>query len=233
MNTQSPVNILLVEDEPALGQIVKDSLQTRGFTVTLCQDGGLALSLFFETRPHILILDVMLPNKDGFTLAREIRAVNTHTPIIFLTAKSQTTDVVKGFELGGNDYLRKPFSMEELIVRVNALLRQEQASPKPDTTANQTYNIGQYTFMPTRHILSHSGKEKKLTHREAEILLRLYQNRNQVMERKAVLLDLWGDDNFFNARSMDVFITKLRKYLKADPTIEIINIRGLGYKLVM
>lgn len=227
--------ILLIEDEQQLGQIVKDSLEMRGFDMLYAADGKEGLRLYQQARPDVVVLDIMMPNMDGFTVTTEIRKQDKVTPIIFLTAKSQTADVVKGFEMGGNDYLKKPFSMDELIVRIKALLKRssEQPAPSPGVDNDQVVMIGQYAFNYIKQTLTRNNSTAFLSHREAEILRRLYDNKNQVMERKAVLLDLWGDDSFFNARSMDVFITKIRRYLKEDPRVQIVNIRGVGYKLIL
>ncbi|MEM7185110.1 MAG: response regulator transcription factor [Bacteroidota bacterium] len=223
----SLAKILLAEDEPALGQIVKESLETKGFHVLLCSDGAEALEVYYKEQPQLLVLDVMMPKKDGFTLAREVRMQDAGIPIIFLTAKSQPQDVVEGFTLGGNDYLKKPFSMEELIVRIKNLLNQKggnEAAPIP---------IGDYEFLFRQQSLQYKNDPPvKLTHREAHLLFHLYNNRNKVLDRSIILKKLWGDDDFFNARSMDVFITKLRKKLKQDERLQIINVRGYGYKLV-
>lgn len=229
---KTPIQILLVEDESTLGLIVKESLESRGFEVHYMQDGEAGWQAFQEQKPDACILDIMMPERDGFSLATAIRKEDAYVPILFLTAKSQTADIVKGFELGANDYVKKPFSMEELIVRIQALLRDRQLLAQQPLPAQQQWEIGRFQFDVLRQTLSVDGQERKLTHREVAILHRLCQHKNQVMERKAVLLDLWGDDNFFNARSMDVFITKLRKYLRADPQVEIINVRGVGYKLI-
>ena len=226
--------VLLIEDEYQLGQIVKDSLEMRGFDMLYAADGKDGLRLYQQHHPDVVVLDIMMPNMDGFSVTTEIRKLDKLTPIIFLTAKSQTADVVKGFELGGNDYLKKPFSMDELIVRIKALLKRagEQPAPQPGVESGEVVMIGQYAFNYIKQTLTRNGNSAFLSHREAEILRRLYDNKNQVMERKAVLLDLWGDDSFFNARSMDVFITKIRRYLKEDPRVQIVNIRGVGYKLI-
>ncbi|UPK70352.1 response regulator transcription factor [Chitinophaga filiformis] len=226
--------VLLIEDEWQLGQIVKDSLEMRGFEMLYAADGKEGLRLYQEHKPDVVVLDIMMPNMDGFTVTTEIRRQDKTTPIIFLTAKSQTTDVVKGFELGGNDYLKKPFSMDELIVRIKALLQRfkEMPASEPSQAGADVIQIGQYMFNYTKQTLTRNNNTEFLSHREAEILRRLSENLNQVMERKTVLLDLWGDDSFFNARSMDVFITKLRRYLKDDPRVQIVNIRGVGYKLI-
>lgn len=223
----SKTKILLAEDEPALGQIVQESLQSRDYDVRLCTDGQMALTQFEKETPDILVLDVMMPKKDGFTLAKEIRAQNDDVPIIFLTAKSQTADVVEGFSIGGNDYLKKPFSVEELIVRIKNLLDRSQLQKTADVVS-----IGEYTFdLPRQELRFHESVEK-LTHRESHLLFNLAKNKNQVLDRSLILKKLWGDDDFFSARSMDVFITKLRKKLKEDPTVEIVNVRGYGYKLI-
>ncbi|HPF12008.1 MAG TPA: response regulator transcription factor [Flavobacteriaceae bacterium] len=221
------IHILLAEDEPSLGQIVKESLETQGYQVSLCKDGQQALEVFQKDAPDILVLDVMMPKKDGFTLARDIRKHNTQVPILFLTAKSQTQDVVEGFQLGGNDYLKKPFSMEELIVRIQNLLRSNQLQE------NTAVALGNYSFHFKKQWLQFQDeKPLSLTHREAHLLFHLYHHRNTILDRSVILKKLWNDDDFFSARSMDVFITKLRKKLKKDPNIQIINVRGYGYKLV-
>ena len=221
------IKILLAEDEPALGQIVKESLETKGFSVMLCPDGASALETYYKEQPRLLILDVMMPKKDGFTLAREIRMQDAHVPIIFLTAKSQTQDVVEGFTLGGNDYLKKPFSMEELIVRIKNLLHTNQQADTSELT------IGNFQFLFKQQTLQYKKEEAvSLTHREAHLLYHLFNNKNQVLDRSIILKKLWKDDDFFSGRSMDVFITKLRKKLKQDPAVQIINVRGYGYKLV-
>lgn len=222
-----PVKILLAEDEPSLGQIIKESLETRNFEVLLCADGEIAYKTYKSENPLLLVLDVMMPKKDGFTLAKEIRHENPDIPIIFLTAKSQTEDVVQGFNLGGNDYLRKPFSMEELIVRINSLLKRGDYE-----NGTEIIKIGDYLFNFKNQTLVLNSHSETLTHRESELLHHLIQHKNQVLERSFILKKLWGDDDFFNARSMDVFITKLRKKLKDDPSIQIINVRGYGYKLI-
>ncbi|PUZ28431.1 DNA-binding response regulator [Chitinophaga parva] len=224
--------VLLVEDEWQLGQIVKDSLEMRGFEMLYATDGREGLTLYKEHKPDVVVVDIMMPNMDGFSLTQEIRREDKFTPIIFLTAKSQTADVVKGFEVGGNDYLKKPFSMDELIVRIKSLLQRYNETMPPPDADDGTVIIGQYAFNYTKQTLTRNNVSEFLSHREAEILRRLYENKNEIMERKKVLLDLWGDDNFFNARSMDVFITKLRRYLKEDPRVQIVNIRGVGYKLI-
>lgn len=220
--------ILLAEDEPALGQIIKESLETRNFNVYLCEDGEKAMECYHSETPNLLVLDVMMPKKDGFTVAKEIRLVDDHIPIIFLTAKSQTQDVVEGFNIGGNDYLKKPFSIEELIVRINNLLNRAKVQK-----ITEKLSIGNYTFdFPKQTLQFKNDKSEQLTHREAHLLYHLIQHKNEVLDRSLILTKLWGNDDFFNGRSMDVFITKLRKKLKQDNTIQILNVRGYGYKLV-
>ncbi len=220
--------ILLAEDEPALGQIIKESLETRNFNVLLCENGVKAYQVYKQNNPELLVLDVMMPKKDGFTLAKEIRLEDDAIPILFLTAKSQTEDVVEGFNIGGNDYLKKPFSIEELIVRINNLLNRTQLQKTADIL-----EIGKYMFnFPKQHITFERSEKVQLTHREAHLLYHLIKNKNDVLDRSLILKKLWGTDDFFSARSMDVFITKLRKKLKQDDGIQIVNVRGFGYKLI-
>lgn len=226
------IHVLLAEDEIALAKIIKDSLESRReLQITIATNGNEALELYHKQKPDILVLDVMMPQMDGFTVARMIRQTDTCTPILFLTARSSVDDLVTGFHLGGNDYLKKPFDMEELIVRILALLNRPitvSEEKRPDI-----FSIGQFTFNYPHQTLQISDQTETLSHREAEILRMLCQHANDVLHRKPVLLELWGDDSFFNARSMDVFITKLRKKLKADPSVQILNIRGIGYKLII
>uniref|UniRef100_UPI0040479DEB response regulator transcription factor n=1 Tax=Roseivirga sp. TaxID=1964215 RepID=UPI0040479DEB len=221
------IKILLAEDETALGTIIQESLETRGFEVLFCENGERALSLYKTEKPELLVLDVMMPKKDGFSLAKEIRMTNENIPIIFLTSKSRTEDVVEGFGIGGNDYLKKPFSMEELIVRIHALLDRKRRRE-----SSEEIPIGNYRFNFSKQRLAINDHETMLTHREAQLLFSLSENRNEVTDRSIILNQLWGNDDFFNARSMDVFITKLRKKLAEDDSIEILNVRGYGYKLV-
>jgi DNA-binding response OmpR family regulator len=221
--------ILLVEDELSLALIVQDNLASRGFTVLHAADGQAGLALFRQHRPDLLVVDVMMPVLDGFSLAQQIRRQDATVPIIFLTARSQPADVVHGFELGGSDYVKKPFSIEELVARINArLLPLASASTPPALVA-----IGQYEFDYPHQRLHRQGHTQALTNREAEVLQHLYQQRNQVLGRAEVLQALWGDDTFFNGRSLDVYITRLRRYLRADTDVQIVNIRGLGYKLML
>jgi DNA-binding response OmpR family regulator len=225
----SKTKILYVEDEPFLGRIVKESLESRNFEVSMVADGKEVIPVFKLTQPDICVLDVMLPTKDGFSIAQEIRQSNASIPIIFVTAKTQTEDLIKGFHVGGNDYLRKPFSMEELIVRVNNLLHLTQ---KLSNMSQENYVIGKYSFSPHRYEISNNGVTRKLSHREASLLQLLFENRNSTIERKNILMSLWGDDSFFNSRNLDVYITKLRELLRDDPAIEIITIKGIGYRFI-
>jgi len=221
--------VLLAEDEPALGMIIKESLETRNFEVLLCPNGEKAFETYKKTKPELLVLDVMMPKKDGFTLAKEVRVMDNYIPILFLTAKSQTQDVVEGFSIGGNDYLKKPFSMEELIVRMNNLLNRT----KQQKETQEIISIGSYSFnFPKQTLQFKNNSEEQLTHREAHVLFQLFQNKNQVTDRSEILKKLWGNDDFFAARSMDVFITKLRKKLNMDSSVQILNVRGFGYKLI-
>jgi DNA-binding response OmpR family regulator len=229
--TMSKTKVLYVEDELFLGKIVKESLESRGFDVIMESDGGKATAAFKNSQPDICVLDVMLPNKDGFAIADEIRNTNEEVPIIFLTAKTQTEDVVKGFSLGGNDYIRKPFSMEELIIRIQNALRNKTEAPK--IISGDSVKMGKYTFQLNRQVLKDGKEDRKLSYRESELLKLLYQNREKIIDRKDILNLLWGNDNFFNSRNLDVYITKLRGYLKEDPSLEIITIKGIGYRFVV
>lgn len=222
----SKIKILYVEDEPFLARIVKESLESRDFEVTMVDDGKDAIARFQSLKPDICVLDVMLPTRDGYTLAREMRRLAPSLPIIFVTARIQTEDLLKGFEAGGNDYIRKPFSMEELIIRVTNLLQLTQSQK---TTAHENIAIGRYDFLPLRYELRYETTVKKLSHRESTLLQTLIDNKNATVLRKDILMKLWGDDSFFNSRNLDVYITKLRDYLKEDPSVQIITIKGIGY----
>lgn len=220
--------ILLAEDEPFLGKVVKESLEKKGYEVVLAADGKQAWSLFNSMNFTLCILDVMLPFKDGFTLAVQIRENNRKIPLMFLTAKSDIKDVEQGYASGGNDYLRKPFSLEELFLRVAELIKRNST-----TEQTEELKIGSYTFFPKRQELVDALMvNEKLSYKEARLLEMLYENKNNILDRKAALIKLWGDDNFFNTRNMDVYITKLRKKLQNDITVEILNVRGYGYKLI-
>ena len=225
----SKAKILYVEDEIFLAKIVSETLQSRGYEVVMEEDGGKALKKFQETSPDLCILDIMLPNKDGFAIADGIREISPDVPIIFLSAKSGVDDVVNGFKTGANDYIRKPFSMEELIVRIENVLKQPAAT---NDTLTDEVKIGQFQFHVRRQTLNHPQQQRKLSYRESELLKLLYIKRDQVLERRDILNLLWGSDSFFNSRNLDVYITKLRNYLKPDPTIQIITIKGIGYRFV-
>ena len=227
----SRTKVFYVEDELFLARIVKESLESRDFEVFMEHDGTKAIDLFKKSQPDICVLDVMLPNKDGFEIADEIREIDEGIPIIFLTAKTQTDDVVKGFTLGGNDYIRKPFSMEELIVRMQNLLRMGKDGSRKITS--ESVKIGKYSFQLNRQVLSNNSEQRKLSFRESELLKLLYESRDRVIDRKDILNLLWGNDSFFNSRNLDVYITKLRGYLKDDPSVEIITIKGIGYRFVV
>ena len=226
-----PFKILLAEDEAALGMIIRESLESRGFEVIFCEDGAQAKDAYEQEKPDILVLDVMMPKMDGFSLVKEIRKGDQFIPIIFLTAKSRTEDVVEGFGYGANDYLKKPFSMEELIVRIHALLDRKVKLKE----TNSLIEIGDYQFDHTKQTLEHKPTKEveQLTHREFKLLEALAEHLNELTDRQMILKSLWGNDDFFNARSMDVFISKLRKKLAKDERIQILNVRGYGYKLVV
>ncbi len=224
---ENKIIAILAEDEETLSQIVKESLETRNFIVIPCKNGKEALETFYKEKADVLILDVMLPIKDGFSVAIEIRKTNKQIPIIFLTAKSQTHDVIEGFKSGGNDYLKKPFSMEELIVRIHSLLNRNEKILDDDLI-----EIGNYKFNHIQQQLVYQNTIQNLTNRESELLYCLYQNKNTIIERSIILNLLWGNEDFFTTRSMDVFITKLRKKLDKDNSIKILNIRNQGYKLL-
>lgn len=224
--------ILYVEDELFLGKIVKESLESRGFRVLMETDGSNVLATFTASMPDVCVLDVMLPDKDGFSIAEEIRLIDELVPIIFLTAKTQTEDLVKGFSSGGNDYIRKPFSMEELIVRIENVLRRPRQD-KTTTGPQEAIRIGKYLFHGRRQTLVLGKEERKLSFRESELLNLLYENRDKVIDRKDILNLLWGNDSFFNSRNLDVYITKLRSYLREDETLALITIKGIGYRFVV
>ncbi|WP_294475474.1 response regulator transcription factor [uncultured Bacteroides sp.] len=226
------ITVLLVEDELTLAMIIKDTLEENGFSIHTAADGEEGLRLFFELRPDVLVADVMMPKMDGFEMVRRIRQMDKQTPVLFLTARSAINDVVEGFELGANDYLKKPFGMQELIIRIKALMGKAFLFTE-ERVANQRFEIGSYLFDPVTQTLLQAGATQALSHRESEILKRLCENRNQVVNTKDVLLELWGDDSFFNSRSLHVFITKLRHKLSQDEQIRIVNVRGIGYKLIV
>ncbi|PLX04785.1 MAG: DNA-binding response regulator [Marinilabiliales bacterium] len=222
--------VLLVEDDENLGSLLKEYMNVKGYEAELFSDGEKGYKAFMKNQYDICILDIMLPHKDGLTLAKEIRVINNEIPIIFLTAKSLKDDVLEGFKSGGDDYITKPFSMEELLFRVEAILRRTRQG---ETDENQTiFQIGIYSFDSNKRLIEKDGSSSKLTTKEAELLKLLCLNKNKILERNFALKAIWADDNYFNARSMDVYITKLRKHLKEDENIEIINVHGQGFKLI-
>ncbi|MCB9182958.1 MAG: response regulator transcription factor [Flavobacteriales bacterium] len=224
--------ILLVEDDMNLGFVVQDALKRKGYTVHLVRDGKEGLKKFNEQPYDLCVLDVMLPGKDGFSLAEDIRLTNAQVPIVFLTAKSQTEDRIAGFKAGGDDYLTKPFSHEELVLRVEAILRRTLGKTD-DSRAREQFEVGDYTFDHRNLMLSHPTEERKLTKKEADVLRLLCLHADQVLPRELVLNMVWGDDTYFLGRSLDVFISRLRKYLKLDPNVQIVNVHGVGFKLVV
>ncbi|MDR3127358.1 MAG: response regulator transcription factor [Tannerellaceae bacterium] len=224
------VKIFFCEDDENLGQLLREFLLAKGYAVDLFPDGDIGAKAFPKEAYELCILDVMMPKKDGFALAQEIRSTNPHVPIIFLTAKSMKEDVLEGFRIGGDDYLSKPFSMEELMFRIEAILRRVKGGKRVKTSP--TYQLGKFIFDSQKQTLSIGKESNKLTTKESELLSLLCSHANEVLERNYALRIIWVEDNYFNARSMDVYITKLRKILKKDPTIEIINIHGKGYKLI-
>ncbi len=222
--------ILLAEDDENLGLLLKEYLQAKGYETDLFKDGEKAFKGFKNNHYDICILDIMMPLKDGFTLAKDIRMINTNMPILFLTAKSMKEDVIEGFTIGADDYMTKPFSIEELLLRIEAILRRTRNDPS--TKGQDLFNIGKYEFDVTKQILTLGDSVKRLTTKESELLKYLCINKNSVLDRNFALKTIWIDDSYFNARSMDVYITKLRKYLSADPNVEILNVRGKGFKLL-
>jgi DNA-binding response OmpR family regulator len=227
---ENNVKILLAEDDENLGALLREYLIAKGLKTDLFVNGELALEGFKKQNYDLCILDVMMPKMDGFTLAREIKKINASVPFIFLTAKSLKDDVIEGFSLGADDYMTKPFSMEELLFRIKAILRRTTNS---SSESHNNYTIGKYEFDSQKQILKYDGKEQKLTTKESELLRLLCNNMNNVLERNFALKTIWQEDSYFNARSMDVYITKLRKYLKEDSSIQILNIHGKGYKLIV
>jgi len=223
--------VLLCEDDPNLGTLLKEYLNAKGFDTELATDGVEGTKMFKRSSYDFILLDVMMPLKDGFTLAKEIREEDKHTPILFLTAKSMKEDTLEGFKSGGDDYITKPFSMEELLARINAILRRTSALPEEGEQTVQ-YKIGLYNFDYNKQKLISPSSEVKLTTKENELLYLLCKNKNNIMERSYALKAIWGDDNYFNGRSMDVYIAKLRKHLKEDAGVEILNIHGRGFKLL-
>jgi DNA-binding response OmpR family regulator len=220
--------ILLVEDDPTLGYVIKDGLVHKGYDVTLCKDGEQGQTIFQQELFDLCIFDVMMPKKDGFALAKEIRDRNTQVPILFVTAKAMLEDKMEGFRAGGDDYIQKPFSMEELVMRIEVFLRRSKNNGHEE---HVTFELGGFKFDSKNFKLNHSAGEKVLTPKEAEVLKLLCIHQDRVLKREEILTTVWGDDDYFMGRSLDVFISKLRKYLKEDPSVEIVNYHGVGFKL--
>ncbi len=229
MTMDDKLRILLCEDDENLGMLLREYLQAKGYETDLFPDGDQGYKAFLRSKYDICVFDVMMPIKDGFTLAQEVRAANAEIPIIFLTAKTLKEDILEGFKIGADDYITKPFSMEELTLRIEAILRRVRGKKSKECTV---YQIGKFTFDTQKQILTFEGVPTKLTTKESELLSLLCAHANEILQRDFALKTIWIDDNYFNARSMDVYITKLRKHLKPDPAIEIINIHGKGYKLI-
>lgn len=228
---EQKTRLLLAEDDENLGLLLKEYLIAKGFDAELFPDGEAAYKGFMKDHYDICVLDIMMPKKDGFSLAKDIRIVNADIPIIFLTAKNMKEDVLEGFKLGADDYITKPFSMEELILRIEAILR--RTAQENQASSQQVFTLGRFSFDTLKQILSGGENAVKLTTKESDLLKLLCQNANKVLERNYALKSIWIDDNYFNARSMDVYITKLRKHLKAEESVEIINVHGKGYKLIV
>lgn len=220
--------ILLAEDDPNFGAVLKDYLTMNNFHVTLANDGEKCVEFFKKEDYNLCVLDVMMPKKDGFTVATEIKRMNPDVPVIFLTAKTMQQDVIEGFKLGADDYITKPFNSEELLYRINAVMKRGRIK---QNNQQKEFEIGKYHFNYKTRILSHEGINEKLSPKEAELLRMLAAKMNDILYREEALKQIWGRDDYFTARSMDVFVTKLRKYLKADPTLEIVNIHGNGFRL--
>jgi DNA-binding response OmpR family regulator len=231
MNTQK-IKILLAEDDPNLGLLLEEYLQAKGYDVTLAINGKEGFDMFCKENYDLCLLDIMMPLKDGFTLAKEIRVSNKQVPIVFLTAKSMKEDTIEGFNAGADDYITKPFSMEELLARIQAILRRSLKSRVMENTQTE-FTFGNYTFNTESQILKSGSDNIKLTTKEGQLLRLLVINKNEILDRSFALKTIWHDDNYFNSRSMDVYITKLRKYLKNDPKVEIVNIHGKGFKLLV
>lgn len=224
--------VLLVEDDPNLGSLLKEYLEAKGYSTVLAVNGQQGYDAFSKDKFNICILDVMMPVKDGFTLAKEIRAVDSNIPVVFLTAKSMKEDAIEGFTAGADDYITKPFSMEELLLRIKAILRRTETKPVKNNDQSE-FKIGKYKFDSKHQTLDIKGVQSKLTTKEAELLKLLCLSANDVLDRNYALKTIWHDDNYFNGRSMDVYIAKLRKYLKDDPSVELINVHGKGFKLLV
>lgn len=226
------IKLLLVEDEVILAGVVKETLEMNGFHISHAINGVQGWEHYLSFRPDVCIIDIMMPRKDGISLVKDIRAVDEQTPIIFLTARSETTDVIRGLQTGADDYMKKPFSLEELILRIKTLLKRSLPAATVNRNTTGVYLLGNYTFDHNRQELRHEKELIRLSLREADLLKMLAAKPNMITHRKNILLEIWGDDNFFNGRNMDVYISKLRKYLQHDDSVQLVNVRGLGYKLV-
>lgn len=226
----SRIKVLYAEDEIFLGKIVKETLDSRGFEVIMVTNGAAVLPAYRTARPDICVLDIMMPDRNGYEVAGDIRAVDEDIPIIFLTAKTQTEDLVQGFRTGANDYIRKPFSMEELIVRIENTLRIRRGA---GGSGGEVIAIGSYSFYPYRQVLIGDGEERKLSYRENELLRQIWLGRDKVIPRDEILQAIWGNDSFLNSRNLDVYVTRLRSYLRGDERVEILTIKGIGYRLVL
>jgi two-component system response regulator VicR len=224
-------HLLLVEDESALGMLLKENLRLAGFQIKLCKDGVEGLDTFKTERFDICIFDVNMPKKDGFELARDVRSINKYVPIIFLTANSSEEDKLKGFEIGGDEYITKPFSTQELIARIKAILKRTQSSQPEIASKEEVFTVGNSVVDYTHHLLKINGTEKRISTTEAELFKLFISNKNNLLTRNVILLNVWGRDDFYTARNLDVYINKLRKLLKEDPLLEIVNIHGSGFKL--
>jgi two-component system OmpR family response regulator len=225
------IKVLLVEDDPNLGSLLKEYLEAKGFSTTLAANGKQGYDVFSKDKFNICILDVMMPIKDGITLAKEIRAIDSNVPVVFLTAKSMKEDTIEGFNAGADDYITKPFSMEELLLRIKAIIRRTENKSSLATEQSE-FNIGKYKFDYKHQTLDFKGAQQKLTTKEADLLKLLCLNANEILDRNFALKTIWHDDNYFSGRSMDVYIAKLRKYLKEDSSVELINVHGKGFKLL-
>ena len=232
MGTDQKIKILLAEDDSNLGNLLREYLEAKNYSTSWAKNGKEGFELFRKSPFDLCLLDVMMPLKDGFTLAKEIRAQNKTVPIVFLTAKSMKEDAIEGFTVGADDYITKPFSMEELLLRLNAILRRTQIQSTAENNTKQ-FEIGKYKFDYENQVLRSGTNEQSLTTKEAELLRLLCTHKNDVLDRNFALNAIWKDDNYFNSRSMDVFVSRLRKYLKDDPKVEIINIHGKGFKLLV
>ncbi|MEZ4900739.1 MAG: response regulator transcription factor [Spirosomataceae bacterium] len=224
--------ILLAEDDPNLGQLLQEFLISKGYQTQLATDGNVGLKLFLENTYDLCLFDVMMPKKDGFSLAKEIRLTDKDVPIIFLTAKTMKEDTIQGFKVGADDYITKPFSMEELLLRIQAVLRRYQKTQMMTEPEQSVFQLGIYTFDADHQLLSKDGFSQKLTSKESALLKLFSENQNQPINRNFALKLIWGDDSYFNARSMDVY-TKLRKHLKDDSSLQIMNLHGEGFKLLV